>query len=321
MLALPPATGWELRAEADRAGRTPLFDHVGRRREYADIRDEVGDRYIDELLPHAWEAKYQRCMDAVKRLSDDIACLKPDLLVVIGDDQEELFSSRNNPAVAVSYVDTIKTSRPPINEQPGEAHVFLERLGVDGSSYSGDTDAALHIIEHLIEGHVDLAAVGDMGDNDGFGHAFTWVLGRLLRDNPVPSVPILLNTYYPPNQPKPERCLEIGKILRGACEALPGDRRVVIVASGGLSHFVVNEELDEVVLSAIQDHDADVLSKLSPALLNSGSSEIRNWISMSGASEGLASQWTEYQPAYRTAAGTGCGLAFTILTETVAGGS
>jgi hypothetical protein len=35
---------------------------------------------------------------------------------------------------------------------------------------------------------------------------------------------------------------------------------------------------------------------------------------MSGASAGLESQWTEYQPVYRTAAGTGCGLAFTLLS-------
>jgi hypothetical protein len=139
------------------------------------------------------------------------------------------------------------------------------------------------------------------------------VLGRLLNGTQIPSIPILLNTYFPPNQPAPERCLEFGQVLRRACESLPGNRRVIVVASGGLSHFVVDSELDECVLKAIRTHDVASLADIPTVLLNSGTSEIRNWITMSGSSEGLECEWMEYQPVYRTAAGTGCGLAFALL--------
>ena len=44
--------------------------------------------------------------------------------------------------------------------------------------------------------------------------------------------------------------------------------------------------------------------------LNSGNSEIRNWIVAAGAAGNLQTAWQEYEPLYRTPAGTGCGMAF-----------
>jgi exodeoxyribonuclease VII large subunit len=44
--------------------------------------------------------------------------------------------------------------------------------------------------------------------------------------------------------------------------------------------------------------------------LNSGSSEIRNWICVAGAVEHLSLEWSLYEPGYRTPAGTGTGLGF-----------
>ncbi len=313
LLALPPVPGWRLRAEADETGLTPLFDHAGKPRTYEELRELAGDRYLSELDADVWEQKYQRCKEAIKRLAYDIASLSPDLLIVIGDDQEELFSQSNNPSIAVSYASTLQSAG---SDEPAhsEATLFRKGLGMDGKLYPGDSGAALHVIEQLMNAHFDLAVVGEVPDDSGFGHAFTWVLSRLFDGPPVPCIPILLNTYYPPNQPSPRRCLEFGRVLRLACESLPGSRRVVIVASGGLSHFLVNLELDEAVLRAIKHHDGTALSALPAAMLTSGTSEVRNWIAMSGASEGLEGHWTEYQPVYRTAAGTGCGLAFTLLS-------
>ena len=313
LLAVPPVPGWRLRAEADETGRTPLFDQAGKPRTYQELRDLAGDRYLSELDADIWEQKYQRCKEAINRLTYDIAALSPDLVIVVGDDQEELFSQSNNPAIAVSYASTLQSAG---SDEPAqsEATLFRKGLGMDGKLYAGDSSAALNIIEQLMDAHFDLAVVGDVREDSGFGHAFTWVLSRLFDGTPVPCIPILLNTYYPPNQPSPRRCLEFGRVLRLACESLPGSRRVLVVASGGLSHFLVNHELDEAVLRAIKDHDGAALSALPAATLTSGTSEVRNWITMSGASAGLESQWTEYQPVYRTAAGTGCGLAFTLLS-------
>jgi 3-O-methylgallate 3,4-dioxygenase len=85
---------------------------------------------------------------------------------------------------------------------------------------------------------------------------------------------------------------------------------VGIIASGGLSHFTVDEELDRRVLKACREADAQSLASLPVNKLNSGSSEIRNWIVVAGAAERLQTAWQEYEPLYRTPAGTGCGMAF-----------
>ena len=42
---------------------------------------------------------------------------------------------------------------------------------------------------------------------------------------PVPVVPLFLNTYYPPNQPSPARCYALGQAIRQAVEAMPGSAR------------------------------------------------------------------------------------------------
>jgi hypothetical protein len=46
--------------------------------------------------------------------------------------------------------------------------------------------------------------------------------------------------------------------------------------------------------------------------LNSGNSEMRNWITTAAAAEGLAVAWSQYVPCYRSLAGTGCGMGFVV---------
>ena len=83
-----------------------------------------------------------------------------------------------------------------------------------------------------------------------------------------------------------------------------------MLASGGLSHFLVDEELDRGILKALADKDACFLQSLPMNKLHAGSSEILNWVAIAGALEGLDLNWFEYVPGYRTPAGTGTGLSF-----------
>jgi hypothetical protein len=85
---------------------------------------------------------------------------------------------------------------------------------------------------------------------------------------------------------------------------------VGVLASGGLSHFVVDEELDTMALDAIKKKDLAALARLPRERMNSGNSEIRNWIVATGATEHLDLKWNTYVPCYRSPAGTGCAMAF-----------
>jgi len=91
--------------------------------------------------------------------------------------------------------------------------------------------------------------------------------------------------------------------------------KIGIFASGGLSHFTVDEELDRQLLKACSEGDGTALSGIPVRKLNSGSSEIRNWIVAAGAAAGLKTAWQEYVPLYRTPAGTGCGMAFMAMSS------
>ena len=77
-------------------------------------------------------------------------------------------------------------------------------------------------------------------------------------------------------------------------------------------HFTIDEALDRQILDACRTADKERLCTLPVQKLNSGSSEIRNWIATAGAAEHLTTQWQEYVPCYRSEAGTGCGMAFAV---------
>jgi 3-O-methylgallate 3,4-dioxygenase len=87
---------------------------------------------------------------------------------------------------------------------------------------------------------------------------------------------------------------------------------VAIMASGGLSHFFVDEELDRQVLDALAKNDGEALIALPAAKLESGNSEIRNWIATAGAVEHLPMHLVDYVPSYRSEAGSGVGMAFAV---------
>jgi AmmeMemoRadiSam system protein B len=98
--------------------------------------------------------------------------------------------------------------------------------------------------------------------------------------------------------------------LGKAIQSWDSDKRVAIVASGGLSHFVVDESLDRLALQGLQNRDETLLASIPENQMTSGTSEIKNWVAAAGALEHKTMTLLDYIPAYRTVAGTGCGMAF-----------
>jgi 3-O-methylgallate 3,4-dioxygenase len=177
-------------------------------------------------------------------------------------------------------------------------------------TYPVASNLGRHLIESLIGEGFDVAHSRKLKPGEGMGHAFSFVYGRLMNGKTIPTVPIMVNTYYPPNQPTPKRCFELGRAVRAAIETWPKDARVAVIGSGGLSHFVIDEELDHQILKAMQAKDAVALGKLPQRRLNSGTSEVRNWIATAGAVEHLDMTLIDYVPCYRSPAGTGCAMGF-----------
>jgi hypothetical protein len=315
MVTLDPGLIWPARALTDVTSPW-LYDTSGVIRTFDELVREAAGKFDRELDRGVWAAKHALALASVERLGRDILSLEPDLVIAVGDDQNEMYDFDNFPALSVYYGEEIPIVPPPSREPtlPHEREVRLMQ-GLDGSTHPGDAEAARRLIAELTARGFDVAAgnkIRDHGPHQGFGHAVAFVLVRLLKSSGLPCVPVLLNTYYAPNQPSPGRCVALGGAVAQAVRSLPGNRRAVVIASGGLSHFVVDTELDARLLEGMRAGDLVALAALPADRMNSGTSEGRNWLVAAGAggAEGLRQQWSEYIPAYRSAAGTGIGLAF-----------
>ncbi len=310
MLAAPCAD-WQ-RAFRDSDRRMPLFDATGEAISYdALLAAALGDSEA-MVTPENLSAAYDRTFAAVaelKRQMDEVAL---DCLIVIGDDQHELFQDAMMPSLAVYYGETIRNAK---QRQVANADWYKraqdQRLEPEGDvHYPVNSSLALHLIEGLTRREFDICALREIGPDQYEGHAYSYIHRTYLSGRTLPVVPILLNTYYPPNPVTPLRCVKFGQTLKVLIEEFPEDLRVGVIASGGLSHFVVDEELDHGVLKALREKNLGYLASLDPKRLQAGSSEIRSWIATGAAATDLNLVWSEYIPAYRTPALTGTGLAF-----------
>lgn len=307
------AEEWIHRAKADHANpRLNLSD--GRRVTYEQLLAEVGPRYEQDVTVEKLTLLAAACETALDRLADALEESRPDLVIIVGDDQGELFSSANQPAFSIFHGASAQTlDKIQDRDPPGWQRTIVKGYLMDQvHELTTAPEFALELIKGLVDQGVDVASCDRVEDplKAGFGHAYGFVVQRLFRGRKIPIVPVMLNTYFPPNVPTAARCYDIGRAMRQVIEAMPGNARVAIIASGGLSHFIVDEPLDRGVLKAIEDKDAVTLRSLPRGALQSGSSEILNWILTAGAMEGLNVRSCDYYPLRRTPAGTGVGAGF-----------
>ena len=89
----------------------------------------------------------------------------------------------------------------------------------------------------------------------------------------------------------------------------PSNDRVVLAASGGLSHTKIDEPLDAGFIKALQANDTAYMAAMPSAIFREGTSEILNWIVIAGAAN-QQGHMVEYQPLYRTKTGVGCAMGF-----------
>ena len=85
---------------------------------------------------------------------------------------------------------------------------------------------------------------------------------------------------------------------------------MAVFASGGISHCVIDVEFDRI--GALKSRDKDYLTSIPLKDLQSGTSELKSWISLAGLLEGASAEMHEidYVPCYRSPAGTGTANGF-----------
>jgi OH-DDVA oxygenase len=320
LLSTPPEQ-WDLRAAADRAnsahafrGGTYTYDQLLALRKDGDFAAQ--NRIEVRRERHA---RNQAKLDA---LADRVAAADPDVIVLVGDDQHEWFQPDLQPAFTVFHgedvVNTAYDEAAAKGKQPGLALVRKARHPPVDHHYPVVSDLALRIIAQAMADEFDVASAARPPSNGAgpvsIGHAVQFIYRRILRDRPVPLVPIFLNTFYPPNQPSPKRCYAFGRSIGRAIASWDSDKRVAVCASGGLSHFVIDEAFDARILKAFLANDTKALCAEPNAMFQSGTSETKNWITAAGilAETGLRMNLYDYVPCYRSEAGTGNAMAFAV---------
>jgi aromatic ring-opening dioxygenase catalytic subunit (LigB family) len=259
------------------------------------VRPELaGETLADKV------AKWQRCKDAIDALRRKLAAWAPDALVVVADDQHENIQDDANPPFTIYVGEDFEASV--------SLSYFKEPKSANRTAYKTDPVLAQGLLEQLMEAGFDPAYSKLLRYEGGLGHAFARVLKFLTPNAGVPVVPIMVNTYYPP-APSAQRCLAFGQALASAIRQVPGNRRIAVVGSGGLSHTIIDEALDHGVVAAIKANDLGFLGALPATRLTAGTSEIRNWIVTAAAANRPATV-VDYVPCYRIPTGVGCGMGF-----------
>ncbi|MGH7828944.1 MAG: hypothetical protein ACREP8_02090, partial [Candidatus Binatia bacterium] len=202
---------------------------------------------------------------AVLRASLEAA--RPDVLIIIANDQFVNFAFNNIPTFFVTLADEVKGRF--------TRHTF-------------------HYRNHKGLGHAILKAGIDRGIDFSFGeyielqHTQTVPLYFLLPEPEIPVLPIYVNTWVDPI-PTPRRCYQVGELIR---EVANGSKeRVAILATGGLSHFPgsprigeIDTQFDHKLLEILREGKGRSLADYSvEEISKAGDSEFLNWMVVIGA--------------------------------------
>lgn len=222
--------------------------------------------------------------DAFGPVQGWLASEKPDAAVVIYNDHGLNFFLDTMPTFAVGAA--------------AEYTNADEGWGLPVSQpYKGDPDLSWQIIDSVMAEDFDLVTCQEMNVD----HAFVvpmqlmWPQGAQAA---IPTVPVTINSIQHP-LPRPERCFKLGQAIGRAIEKWDADKKVVLVATGGLSHQLdgqragfINKEFDAKCMKAMIDDPQWLASLTTEEIIREAGSqgvELMCWIALRGAMSGHVS--------------------------------
>lgn len=224
------------------------------------------------------EPYWRAFFEAYRPVRAWLESVKPTVAVVVYNDHGLNFFLDKMPAFAI-----------------GAAHEYRnadEGWGLPTlPSFPGNAAFSWHLIEQLAAADFDLTTCQEMLVDHGFVVPMQ-LLWPQAKSWPVRTIPIHVNTVQHP-LPTPRRCLKFGEALGKAIESWPGNERVVVLGTGGLSHQLdgqragfINKPFDLFCLEKIVDAP-EVLANYSIRdlieLAGTQGPELVQWLVMRGA--------------------------------------
>lgn len=277
--------------------------------------DTIPD-YTKESQPHTAKLEtldvirsyIERIDRAFSELRTRLEQYRPDALIVIGDDQNDMFNRSNNPTFCVFTGKELWGAAAPryMNVPPEESRIHipvhepLAQILLRGLIKRGFDPASSAVLQP--QGH---------RPERGVSHMLVYPYPRLAPRLDIPVIPIFVNEYYPP-LPSAKRCWDLGVAIADIFRDRP--ERIAIYASGGMSHDPVgpragwiDEPLDRWVLERIESnrgHELTNLFTFDSDTLRGGTGELRAWIAAAGACQ-WAGKFVEYIPCHHAKTGLG----------------
>jgi len=218
--------------------------------------------------------------EAFAKLRSDLEAARPDVLIVVANDQFVNFFYNVIPTFFITLADEVKGQF--------TRHRF---------HYKNDKELGRAILRAGLEKGFDFA----FGEYVELQHTQVVPLYFLLPEARIPILPIYVNTWVEP-LPTPRRCYQVGELIRGVAEARR--ERIAILATGGLSHFPgsprigeIDAEFDHHLLEILREGRGSSLADYSlEQLLQAGDSEFLNWMVVVGAAGDVKAASTAYMP-------------------------
>ncbi len=200
--------------------------------------------------------------NAFSVLRSDLEAAKPDVLIVVANDQFVNFFYDNVPTFFITTADEVRG-------QFTRYNFHYQNHGKLGRA----------ILESGVAAGLDLS----FGENIELQHTQMVPLHFLLPEPEIPILPIFVNTWIDP-LPTPTRCYALGHLIRQVADA--STERVALLATGGLSHFPgsprigeIDTSFDEGLLRQMRTGQGPALADLTlEELRQAGNSEFLNWM-------------------------------------------
>jgi protocatechuate 4,5-dioxygenase beta chain len=267
---------------------------------------------VEIATPSIIEGHIQKIEAAFAVLRDQVKAYRPDVLVMIGDDQGDMFDDANNPTFSIYTGDEPiwgRSARDPMTTPPQERTKLV---------FPPHAEMSRYLLKGLIKRGFDVANVGKFDPRGnptrGVSHMVSNLVPEVDPELRIPLVCVFLNEYFPP-LPSAARCAQLGAAIGQILNERP--ERIAIYASGGLSHFPgmfnagwIDQPLDRWILERLERNDLAALEHLftfDSDAMRSGTGEVRAWISAAAAMNRPA-KFVEYTAAHCTQ--TGCGFVY-----------
>ena len=292
-------------------------DRTNPRMNYDELLKEVKPGIEKELTPEKIHDRGEAVVRGKEAVKEVMRQASPDVYLILSNPHGVPSGSRFNPVFGIFLAHDASGIKRSGHETGGRRRAENSeqpRVIDEAARYTPMPELADQIMAGLIEQDIDVACLYETEPGEAVGaHPYTDLYKDYELDRTTPIVPFVISRYLP-NQATPARCYALGEAVRRAIEEWDSDLRVAIVASGGLSHQIIDEELDRQVIAALEKRDSATLCALPRDRLNraNGTAEILNWVALSAAMGPRPMTLIDYIPCYRSEAGTGVavGLAY-----------